>query len=229
MEKKYKNIISLCAFIGLFALTGALSIWLAQIPMVELPSIDLPKIPLSFDGWTGKDQPLDGGEQAIARTTDILKRTYMDENGNEVWLIAVSAAKSRHSVHHPKYCYTGTGWNIVRTQQGLGKKHLATEVLLSKRVDGVDYQNLERYWFTDGIHVEPSYFFQLYTAFRVRLLERQLPNWSLIRIVLEDASGTSEEKEFLQSFGDALMETILKTPDILSLASSTPPAPTDGE
>jgi len=211
-----KNTLKVIVFFFLFIGTSLIISIAVNAPMKELPSINFALIPFSLGGWEGENVPMDGGEEVLARESPLIKRKYTKE-GHTVWLIGVSSTRTRHSVHHPKYCYKSTGWDIVQSRKGLGKYHLATEVILQKNEAGETYTHLERYWFTDGKHVEPSYFFQLWTAFRVRFFERQLPNWTLFRVATIDYTSDPAQEEAVQDFSDALMTAVRTQPQLQSL------------
>ncbi len=205
MAETYKNTLKLWVFMALFAVTGASTFVLSKLPMHEDPLIDLSKVPLQIGDWHGEDQPLDFTEAKIAEKSSFIKRRYM-RGTDEIWVIGVSAAEDRHNVHHPRYCYTGSGWNVVRSQTINGSHHSATEVVLQKKDAGKAYFNLERYWFTDGEKSEASYFFQLWNTFEDRLLRRQATNWSVFRVIWLNYEEDSRPHELLDEFSELLMK-----------------------
>jgi len=78
--------------------------------------VPLEQFPVALGDWHGQDQPL---EQRIADATgadDLLNRTYRDQSGRSIGLYVgyYRSQRTGETIHSPKNCLPGTGWDPVR-------------------------------------------------------------------------------------------------------------------
>src|SRR5438874_1700046 len=81
------------------------------------PRRPLDQLPAAFNGWTGRDSPLDPQVLAILRVDDYLSRVYSDSTGHVVGVYVGFYASQRtgDTIHSPKNCLPGSGWEPVHS------------------------------------------------------------------------------------------------------------------
>ena len=76
----------------------------------------LRQLPLALDDWRGQDQPLEERIVKAVGVNDYVNRTYADHSGQPIGVYVGFYASQRtgETIHSPKNCLPGTGWEPVR-------------------------------------------------------------------------------------------------------------------
>lgn len=78
---------------------------------------DLNEVPLTFDGWHGRDVPQDNiGVFMVLEPDQYIERLYYNEAGQHLWLTMIGGRSSR-TFHPPESCYQSYGWQTQLTSQ----------------------------------------------------------------------------------------------------------------
>lgn len=107
--------------------------------------IRMDSLPLSGKGYVGMDVPLTEFEEQFFKNVGILKRIY--RVGYENYFVTVlDGTRNRHVVHDPYYCFTGSGWVILKNHEIPLKNGVGEELIISKN----NREKAAIFWFTDG-------------------------------------------------------------------------------
>lgn len=127
---------------------GTFSMVLRHPPNTAISAIDLHSIPLDLDGWTGKEIPLDPETLRLLDLSQYAYREYVDDSGFSLWLFVGYFTSQRFgsSVHSPRNCLPGSGWEIVnRSYSPLpGDSSLTVNRMDISRGD---FRQVMYYWF----------------------------------------------------------------------------------
>ena len=108
--------------------------------------IDLSLIPEKVGNWEGIELPKGDEDQKRAEAGDFVLRKYTSHE-DFIYLVAIQERGSRHRVHSPLNCYTGSGWNLLEKREFTLHSGVQIRRLL---VQKADTYRLVYYWFTDG-------------------------------------------------------------------------------
>jgi len=107
-------------FIILLASLFALSFFTLEMPFSF--SIDeeqdplVSELPYHLGGWQGRDLDLDERTYEILETRNVVSRTYKNDMGEALHLLIVGSQRDRRVAHPPEVCYTGSHYDIVKTE-----------------------------------------------------------------------------------------------------------------
>ena len=107
-------------------------------------------------------------------------------SGSQVGLLISSSEGDRHNLHPPEYCFTGSGWKIIQTQQkdlqfSQAGLHTVTQIITQRgnsKLNGY-------YWYTDGKVYLPSYPAVIIEEMKRRAMGERT-NWYFFRILAPD-------------------------------------------
>jgi len=141
-------------------------------------------LPLSGNGFHGKDLPLEPWEKETFKSIGIMKRQYQLA-GSTIFVSILDGTNDHHAVHDPQLCFTGDGWNILERENVAVANGSAVIIKMRK---GLFYREAVL-WFSNGKSRHASIFkFYLQTALR-----RLTFGWSggePIRIIIQPASSS---------------------------------------
>jgi len=81
-----------------------------------LTSDALAQLPLSFDGWSGRDMPLTASVVRATGTDAHVNRTYRRRR-DQVGLFLAYGIRARDlAPHRPEVCYPGSGWTLQQAR-----------------------------------------------------------------------------------------------------------------
>lgn len=105
-------------YIPLMIIVGALTIYTYTMryrTIEQPPPPDLSLIPLSAEGYEGRDGRLEAESLLLLGADATLFRTYRREDSQPIWLFLgyFGSQQERSQIHSPKHCYPGSGWNIL--------------------------------------------------------------------------------------------------------------------
>jgi len=76
----------------------------------------LDQLPMAMDSWQGRNNPFEDRIVAALGVSDYLNRSYSDAGGQRVDLYIgfYQSQRNGESIHSPKNCLPGAGWEPVR-------------------------------------------------------------------------------------------------------------------
>jgi EpsI family protein len=115
-------------------------------------SEELSSFPITIDGWSGRDIPIEERVQEVLGASDLLNRFYIDPKVPEAISIFVAYYDSQRrggAIHSPKNCLPGAGWSIMQaeavpiTLPGRAEPAKVNRVLIQKGMD----KQVVLYWY----------------------------------------------------------------------------------
>lgn len=95
--------------------------FVSTVPRAEAPiaPAQLQNLPTSIAGWTAEDVPIEPRLVAAAKVDSYLNRIYHRESGEGIGLYVgyFKSQRAGDSVHSPKNCLPGAGWQAVRSSR----------------------------------------------------------------------------------------------------------------
>ena len=166
------------------------------------PRLAFEQFPLSLGDWHGQDQPI---EQRIANATgadDLLSRTYRDKGGQFIGLYVgyYRSQRTGETIHSPKNCLPGTGWEPVRAARltipiSQASPITVNEYLVEK--DGNQY--LVLYWFqARGRVIASEYSGKVWLV--LDSIGRNRTDGALVRLFTSTKDVEDKERERAVSF-----------------------------
>ena len=74
-------------------------------------------LPERVGAFRGKDQPPSEGERnVLPKDTEIVKKTYSDDEGDQISAQILLSGAEKRSIHRPELCLPAQGWSIDRQQ-----------------------------------------------------------------------------------------------------------------
>lgn len=96
-----------------------LRVWVSAAPTIP-PRESLSAFPREFAGYhTVGEQTLDDSIAGVLKADDYVLRSYRDDSGQQVdfFVAYYKTQKAGESMHSPKNCLPGWGWDIVKTDE----------------------------------------------------------------------------------------------------------------
>lgn len=204
----------------LLLIAGAISYGIAYMPEVTMKDADLSVIPYSIGEWKGvntNDETVPDLTKRI-HATNILYRIYTREGAAPV-TVFVSTCKSlkKHpefKYHFPKYCYVGSGWQIVQeadipVQTGDAPPFHARELVLRKD----EHTMVTVFYFQTRRHVKltPGIRQRLHDLINRCVFRRSDITVVRVSTTIGDMSvqdAAKRIKEFLKAFDPVLTKTL---------------------
>jgi len=170
------------------ALLLAACVAMARLPHGEriAPRAPLSTFPARLDGMTAQELPLEARIVAAAGVDDYLNRVYLGPGNPEVGLYVgyYQSQKTGDSVHSPKNCLPGTGWqplSSTRVQLALaGGRSFPVNLYV---VENERRKLLVLYWYqSHGRIVASEYWAKVYTVLDAIRLNRT--DTALVRVTV---------------------------------------------
>ena len=123
-----------------------------------IPRVPLRDLPYSIGPWNGQDLPLSPAIVAAVRVTDHANRAYVDASGIPVQLYVgyYSSQRTGDTIHSPKNCLPGSGWEPVRSEyitlDVQGRRLVVNEYVIQKDQN----RQMVLYWYQNGGRVLAS-------------------------------------------------------------------------
>jgi EpsI family protein len=174
--------------------------------------LPLQQFPVVLGDWHGQDQPL---EQRIANATgadDLLNRTYRDENGKSIGLYVgyYRSQRTGETIHSPKNCLPGTGWEPVRAARLTIPIPLAAPIAVNEYLvekDGNQY--LVLYWYQARGRVLASEYSGK-VCLVLDAITRNRTDGALVRLFTSTKDGEDRARERAVSFVRALYPALTR-------------------
>ena len=154
----------------------------------------LSTIPLSVEGWTLNQQaPLSGRVLERLVLTDYVSRVYSKEAKQLGLFVAYYAEqRSGESMHSPKQCLPGSGWEIWRYGSVTVPLSDRKVVVNNYSIQKAGERNIVLYWYQSGSRIIASEYMGKMLLMRDAMLNGRTDG-ALVRIVLPDQPGAIEE------------------------------------
>jgi len=96
----------------LLLLTGAY-VTLNPPARLDLEAGALSRFPMLLEGWEGRDRSFEDVVYEELSADETLARRYVNEDGEDIWLVIIFHQNARYGAHDPLLCYTSHGWTIL--------------------------------------------------------------------------------------------------------------------
>ena len=169
----------------------------------------LSAIPLTVNGWRGRDFALDEQVYDILETRAIVHRSYTSEKGDAVFLSIVHYHDTKLDFHAPEACLGGRGYKTrVETRTldiASDKQKISMDVSQIITKDGA-HTTLTYYFFKSGQFLGSNYF-KMRLNIAANKFVRGDTRGSLIRVStdLKDAEQVAEARSLLVSFIEEIL------------------------
>jgi exosortase D (VPLPA-CTERM-specific) len=188
----------------LIAVVGSQAI--PHVKEIEPPRAEFSRFPQTIDGWVGRSATLESVYIDALKFTDYLLMNYSDAEHHLINVYAAYYASQRkgESVHSPRSCLPGGGWQIESlTQVEVPVDGRQTAGLRINRVliSAGDQKQIVYYWFAQRGRVITNEYAVKWYLLRDALL-RQRSDGALVRVTMpvEDASQVAEVDAVLLGF-----------------------------
>jgi EpsI family protein len=166
----------------------------------EAAFADLQAIPVQIgEGWLGQDFRLEEMVYDILETRAIIHRSYVGQNGQDVFLSVVHYSDTKVDFHAPEACFGGSGLKTVKTSKtitymsGDGPTTLDVAKLVTTRPNG---KTVTYYFYKSGDFLGSNYIKMRLNIAANKLLRNDAKG-SLIRISTVMRPGHEAEAESL--------------------------------
>ncbi len=168
--------------------------------------LPLREIPLVLGAWRGQERPLEKRIVEATNTDDYLNRVYFNPDGKSIGLYLgfYETQRTGDTIHSPKHCLPGTGWEPLRTgrlqieMQG-GPAIEMNEYLVQKGLD----RQLVLYWYQGRGRVEASEY-RAKVWMVVDAISRNRTDGTLVRLVTPTSDGEEKARARAIEFAQTL-------------------------
>jgi EpsI family protein len=172
------------------------------------------QLPMSMDGWQGRNDPL--AEQIVTAlgVSDYVNRSYMSRGGQPIDLYVgyYQSQRTGESIHSPKNCLPGSGWEPVRAGRLTIPMATAPAIVVNEYlVEKGTAQYLVLYWYqAHGRVIASEYSGKAWLVFDA--ITRNRTDEALVRVVTSTKNGEDQARaravQFVQSLFPRLDEFI---------------------
>ena len=145
-------------------------------------------------GWSAaEDRTLDARVLKSLVPTSYLSRSYRKSNEHlDLFVAYYAEQKSGESMHSPKHCLPGGGWEIWQYDSAAVKLNNRIEHINKYSIENNGTRMLMFYWYQSGSQIVASEYLAKILLARNTLMTGRTAG-SIVRIVLPDRPGASEE------------------------------------
>lgn len=184
---------SFTATIGLLAGT----IFLSDLAAYRIPSplaVPLDQIASNLAGWTAvKDQRLPEGTLRALDATSYLSRTYQkDSKELDLFIAFYSQQRAGESMHSPKHCLPGAGWEIWQHDSALVSTSGSQYKVNKYSIQNSGTRMLMLYWYQSKSRIIASEYLGKVLLAKDTVLTGRTAG-SIVRIMLPDVPAASDE------------------------------------
>jgi EpsI family protein len=156
--------------------------------------VPLDRIDPQIEGWTATgDQTLPDPTLHALAPTSYLVRTYQkDKSQLDVFIAFYAQQRAGESMHSPKHCLPGSGWEIWKHESALIPVH-GKQVQVNKySIQNGGARMLMFYWYQSKSRIVASEYMGKVLLARDTVLTGHTAG-SIVRIMLPDTPGSSEQ------------------------------------
>ncbi|HEY1754855.1 MAG TPA: EpsI family protein [Bryobacteraceae bacterium] len=187
------NFRSAAAVVAILGMTLAASA-LSERPRPEALDEPLATIPSSLAGWNSiRDEPLASSTLTRLVLTDYISRVYAkDENQLGLFIAYYAEQRSGESMHSPKHCLPGSGWEIWQYGSVEVPVNGGTAVVNKYSIHKGTLRNVVLYWYQSGPRVIASEYYGKLLLMRDAMFDGRTDG-AIVRIILPDVPGAVQE------------------------------------
>lgn len=151
----------------------------------QAPSNTLPGWELGKNYWSRVYEP-SSTSASVSASGSKIDSDAIAKSPSQVGILISSSEGDRHNLHPPEYCFTGSGWKIIQTQQkdlqfSQAGLHPVTQITTQRGNSTLNGY----YWYTDGRVYLPSYPAVIIEEMKRRAMGERT-NWYFFRILAPD-------------------------------------------
>jgi EpsI family protein len=176
----------------------------------KLPEHPLSLIPMQIEGWHGTDERMDDAAIEMLGVSDWILRTYRDEANIPVGVYVGFHASQRTgaSIHSPKNCLPGSGWQPVQNStvqlHGPNGKMVPANLYVIQKGNS---KQLVIYWYqSHGRVIASEYSGKFYLVVDAIRLNRT--DAAIARVVTPITQNEQESQQRAERFAEALMSQL---------------------
>ena len=176
----------------------------------KLPEHPLSSIPMQIDGMNGNDEKMQEGAVEMLGVTDWILRTYRDKANVPVGVYVGfhSSQRTGASIHSPKNCLPGSGWQPI--QNSTIQLHSPDGKLVPVNLYVIQNGNSKQlviYWYqSHGRVIASEYSGKFYLVLDAIRLNRT--DAAIARVVTPVLQDQQESQKRAERFAEALMSQV---------------------
>ena len=166
-----------------------------------VPHEALRELPLTVGNWAGIEKPLSDRTLQAVGVTDYVNRFYVGQNGFvQLYVGYYSSQRSGDTIHSPKNCLPGSGWDPVRSGHAVislpsGHTIIVNEYLIQRGLD----RQLVLYWYQGRGRVIASEYSSKFWMV-ADAISRNRTDGALVRVITPIQGSESEARARLENF-----------------------------
>jgi EpsI family protein len=184
---------SVAAVIAILGMTLAASA-LSERPHPGTLAQPLATVPSSLAGWRAvRDEPIEARTLTRLVTTDYVSRLY-SKAGRQLGLFIAYYAEQRsgESMHSPKHCLPGSGWEIWKYGSIEVPVKGGSVVVNKYSIQKSGVRNVVLYWYQSGPRIIASEYYGKLLLMRDAMFDGRTDG-AIVRIIVPDVPGAVEE------------------------------------
>ena len=162
----------------------------------------LRQLPMAMDGWLGQDESLEARTVTALGVSDYVNRVYMSSGGQPVDLYVgyYQSQRTGETIHSPKNCLPGAGWEPVRAGRLTIPMAAAPAVVVNEYlVEKGPAQYLVLYWYqSHGRVIASEYSGKAFLVFDA--ITRNRTDAALVRVLTSTRNGEDQARTHVVGF-----------------------------
>lgn len=181
------------------ACSFGLKVWVSAAPSIPQRQ-SLSEFPKDFAGYRMVgEQAMDDRIAGVLKADDHVLRSYRDERGQQVdfFVAYYKTQKAGESMHSPKNCLPGWGWQILKTDEvPLRPEDAARPTMINRYlVEKNDEKALVLYWYqANGRVIANEYWGKIYLVMDALRTGRR--DGAIVRFVVGIPKGSNGDAQF---------------------------------
>ena len=173
------------------------TIFLSDMAAYRIPSplaVPLEQIAPNLAGWAAvKDQKLPEGTERTLDATSYLSRTYRkDSKELDLFIAFYSQQRAGESMHSPKHCLPGAGWEIWQHDSALVSTNGSQYQVNKYSIQNSGTRMLMLYWYQSKSRIIASEYLGKVLLAKDTVLTGRTAG-SIVRIMLPDVPSAGDE------------------------------------
>ena len=166
----------------------------SERPRPESLAQPLAAVPKNMAGWKAiRDEPLASSTLSHLVLTDYLSRVYSNGTSQlDVFVAYYAEQRSGETMHSPKHCLPGSGWEIWR----YGSAEIPVDghpVVVNKySIHKATSRDVVLYWYQSGSQIIASEYYGKLLLMRDALLSGRTDG-AIVRVIVPDVPGAVEQ------------------------------------
>ena len=168
---------------------------------VTVPHQALRELPLALGNWAGIEKPLSDRILQAVSVTDYVNRSYVSQGGLvQLYVGYYSSQSSGDTIHSPKNCLPGSGWDPVRSGYATIALPSGRQIIVNEYIvqHGLDRQ-LVFYWYQGRGRVIASEYSSKFWMV-ADAISRNRTDGALVRVITPIGGSEGEARARLEDF-----------------------------